>query len=210
MISWDVSIPSLASETASNSEKYVNSPNILIPLAPGFEEIEAVTIIDILRRAGAKITIAGQSALSITGSHGITILCDALLSEIHEQSWDWIIIPGGTEGVQHLLTDEKLKTLLQNQHLAEKGIAAICAAPLILHKEKLTKGQAITLHPAVAPQIQYDHIENQAVVKGELLITGRSAGAAMHFAFTLVKEIFGPEKAAEVNQGVIAELPADF
>jgi protein deglycase len=185
-------------------------PKILVPLAPGFEEIEAVTIIDILRRAGAELTVAAQQNEKVTGSHGITILADTLLASQTDRLWDWIIIPGGTEGVNHLLNDENLTDILKKQQARQGNIAAICAAPLILDKAGIPGIRTITIHPAVAPKIKDSKIQNEPVIRQERLITGRSAGAAMLFALTLVKEIFGTEKLMQVNKGVMAELPAKF
>lgn len=185
-------------------------PKILVPLAPGFEEIEAVTIIDILRRAGAELTVAAQQNVKVTGGHGITILADTLLASQTDKQWDWIIIPGGTEGVMNLLNDENLTAILKKQQARQGNFAAICAAPLILDRAGIPGLRSITIHPSFAPKIQDSHIQNKPVISQERLITGRSAGAAMLFAFTLVKEIFGLEKVMQVNNGVMAELPANF
>lgn len=210
IIFQDVFIPNLVYGMGSSSEILMTAPKILLPLAHGFEEIEAVTVIDILRRAGADLTIAALQGKEVTGGHDITITCDAQLGDLLDRVWDWIILPGGTEGVNRMLANDDLMAILKKHHSQQKAIAAICAAPLILDREMLTNGQAITIHPAIAPQIQFTKIDNQPVIKKNLLITGRSAGAAMTFAFTLVKEIFGHEKAIQLNKGVMAELPANF
>lgn len=181
-------------------------PKILVPLAHGFEEIEAVTIIDILRRAGAWVTVAGQHEKQITGSHGITISADILLAEATNNLWDWIVIPGGTLGVENLIHDEDLTLILENHRLRQAPVAAICAAPSILEARKFTNGKQVTIHPTVAHSITTGILQDQAVVEEDSIITGRSAGAAMAFSFALVTRIFGENVARDINKGVIAEL----
>lgn len=181
-------------------------PRILVPLANGFEEIEAVTIIDILRRAGAWVSVAGQNDRTVTGSHGITVIADAILADAANDQWDWIILPGGTQGVENLMYDEYLSLILENHRRRNAPLGAICAAPSILDAKQFVNGETITVHPAVASVIKSAVIKNEAVVETDKLITGRSAGAAMNFAFALVRRIFGDDVANEVNKGVIADL----
>ena len=180
--------------------------NILIPLADGFEEIEAVTIIDILRRAGAEVCVAALVKRNVEGSHGLKVVADTVLAEVLTQNWDMIVLPGGVPGAPALMEDERIITLLKNQAAANKTSAAICAAPAVLEKAGLTSNKQVTSHPAWADRMTTAIHTGERVQVADLLVTGQAAGSAMEFAFKLVETLFGAEKVAEVNEGVIAKL----
>jgi len=179
---------------------------ILVPLARGFEEIEAITIVDILRRADAEVCLAGLEKRNVEGSHGLKIIADSVLEEVLEESWDMVVLPGGVPGAPTLMEDERIIKLLKNQATKKKTSAAICAAPAVLEKAGLTKGKRVTSHPAWAERMTTAVHTGQRVQTAELLVTGQAAGSAMEFAFMLVETLFGPEKAADVNVGVLAKL----
>lgn len=179
---------------------------VLVPLANGFEEIEAVTIIDILRRAGAEVMTAGLDKRNVEGSHGIRLLADTVLAETIKDSWDMVVLPGGVPGAPNLMGDERVIKLLQEQAAQNKTSAAICAAPAVLEKAGLTAGQKVTSHPAWAHKMTTAiHTGNRIQVANQL-VTGQAAGSAMEFAFQLVEFLFGKEKVEEVNAGVLANI----
>ena len=179
---------------------------VLVPLAPGFEEIETITVVDILRRAGARVTLAGTEKGPIEGSRGVNILPDALITEIQQETFDLIVLPGGQPGTTNLQKNENVKTLLQEMHGAGKNIAAICAAPLALQSAGILKEKQITSHPSVQNQLQNIQYSDDRVVVDGNIVTSRSPGTAMEFAFQLVEILFGKERRDTVNQGVMARL----
>jgi 4-methyl-5(b-hydroxyethyl)-thiazole monophosphate biosynthesis len=177
---------------------------VLIPLAPGFEEIEAITVIDILRRAGIEVISAGTVPGPITASRQTKHLPDCLLADIVHDHFDMLILPGGQPGTTNLRQDPHLAALLRRV----RPIAAICAAPTILAAYGLLAGKTVTSHPSVRDEIRKvagTVSEERVVVDGDL-ITSQAAGTAMEFAFRLVEYLCGLAKVAEVNQGVCARL----
>lgn len=179
---------------------------ILVPLAEGFEEIEAVTIIDLLRRAGAKVTIAGLEKRNVKGSHGLKLIADTVIDEILDERFEMIVLPGGVPGAPNLMGDPRIIKLLKEQAVANKSTAAICAAPAVLQAAGLTDQKRVTSHPAWAERMTTAIHTGARVETADLLITGQAAGSAMEFSFKLIETLFGPEKVDEVNAGVLAKL----
>jgi 4-methyl-5(b-hydroxyethyl)-thiazole monophosphate biosynthesis len=182
---------------------------VLVPLAPGFEEIEAITVIDILRRAGLAVTVAGIVAGPIIASRQTKHLPDCLLEDVRAEEFDLIVLPGGQPGTQHLREDARLQAMIAAHHARRRPIAAICAAPTILAAAGLLRQRRATSHPGVRAEVAAaagEYTEERVVADGEI-ITSRAAGTAMEFAFALVELLCGPGKAAEVNASVLARLP---
>ncbi len=177
--------------------------SVLIPLADGFEEIEAVTVIDVLRRAGARVVTAGLSKRNIHGSHGIHIVADSVIEDELPHDWDMIVLPGDSEGVNNLAQHSPLMEKIKTQLSADRHLAAICAAPGLLVSNDIMGDKSYTMHPAVRHIPHLSGYKNRSTATDGQLITGRSAGAAMDFAFLLVKTLYGPEKVREVNQGIL-------
>ena len=179
---------------------------VLVPLATGFEEIEAITIIDILRRAGAEVVSAGLEKRNVIGSHDIKLIADTVIDEILDEQWDLVVLPGGVPGTPNLSADPRIIKLLKEHASDNKLTAAICAAPSVLEEAELTEGKRVTSHPTWAERMT-TAIHTEARVESDgLLVTGQAAGSAMEFAFELVGKLFGSAKAEEVNQGVLAKL----
>ncbi|MFC1549773.1 DJ-1 family glyoxalase III [Candidatus Neomarinimicrobiota bacterium] len=183
-----------------------DTKHVLVPLAPGFEEIEATTIIDILRRAGANVIVAGLNSKTVQGSHDIIISADALLEEIKNEEWDMIVLPGGVPGTPNLSNDQRVIQILKSLFEKGKYTTAICAAPSVLEKAGLTKGKNITSAPGWADQMTSAHHTGARVEEDGLIITSKSCGTAMEFAFRLVKVLFGEAVVEEVNASVLAKL----
>jgi 4-methyl-5(b-hydroxyethyl)-thiazole monophosphate biosynthesis len=178
---------------------------VLVPLADGFEEIEAVTIVDILRRAGARVTTAGLHKRNVVGSHGIKLVADSVLAEETGREWDLVVLAGGAH-VNTLLQDDRLLELVRRS--AQRGwlTAAVCAAPAVLERAGVTAGKQVTSHPDWAAEITTARHTGARVVTDGNLITGQAAGSAMEFAFQLVESLFGEEKVQEVNRSVLARI----
>ncbi len=185
--------------------------HVLVPLAKGFEEIEAITVIDILRRAGLMVTVAGDPGPdgTILGRTDIKVAPDCTLNEIaarDPEDFDVIVLPGGLGGTERLQKDERIRKVLEYVD-ANNGItAAICAAPTVLAEFGLLKGKTITSHPSVKDQLGDAIYKNDRVVVDGRLITSQGPGTAMEFALALVEYLEGKDKMLEVNQGVLAKL----
>ncbi len=178
---------------------------VLVPLAPGFEEIEAMTIVDILRRAGAEVTVAGTVEGPIEGRSMIKVIPDTLMDNITGRAFDMIVLPGGALGAENLRKDDRVKKVIEELYNKGKFVTAICAAPKVLSLIGLTEGHAVTGHPSVRGELK-GTISEERVVVDRNIITSQGPGTAMEFAFKLVEVLFSPEKAKEVNTGVLARL----
>jgi 4-methyl-5(b-hydroxyethyl)-thiazole monophosphate biosynthesis len=160
---------------------------VCVPLAPGFEEIEAVTIIDVLRRAGITVTVAGTAPGPISGSHGITITPDTTVDRVDAEQLDMVALPGGMPGTLNLRESPGVRALLARLAARGRYTAAICAAPMVLEAEGLLAGKRATSHPSVREQITGVAYSEEAVVEDGTVVTSRGAGTAMAFALRLVR-----------------------
>lgn len=180
----------------------------LVPLAPGFEEIEAITVIDILRRAGVAVTVAGTVAGPIEASRQTKHIPDCTLDEVRAEEFDLLVLPGGQPGTTNLRHDPRVRRDIETIRARGGLIAAICAAPTVLAATGMLTGRAATCHPSVHAELATTArvVDERVVVDGDI-ITSQAAGTAMEFAFQLVELLCGAAKAAEVNRGVLARLP---
>ena len=182
---------------------------VLLPLVDGFEEIEAIAIIDILRRAGVEVTVAGMGEPDtlVTGSHQIPVQPDTTLDRIWSETlvnqYDALVIPGGP-GVSTLLESASLGQLVLQFDKSRKCTAAICAAPLVLSKAGLLKRRRATSFPSVEDGIEAEHYSEERVVVDGHIVTSRGAGTAVEFALQLVAELIDPAKANEVGQSIVS------
>lgn len=181
---------------------------VLVPLAPGFEEIEAITVIDILRRAGLDVVVAGTVPGPITASRQTKHLPDCRLDEVRAEDFDLLVLPGGQPGTTNLRGDPRIRAIIQTLRVRHRPVAAICAAPTVLADCGLLAGKTATSHPSVRAEIATvagKASDERVVVDGDI-ITSQAAGTAMEFAFRLVEYLCGPAKVAEVNAGVRATV----
>ncbi len=177
--------------------------SVLVPIADGSEELEAVCIVDVLRRAGAFVTLASVSALDVVASKGVRLTADRLLKDCVNETYDLIALPGGMPGSERLRDCPELITALKRQRADGRLYAAICAAPAVaLYPHGLLDGRRATCHPNFAQLAQTaDMLDDRVVVDGNC-ITSRGAGTAVEFSLTLVEQLFGKEKAREVAAGM--------
>lgn len=174
-------------------------PNVLVPIANGSEEIEAVCIIDVLRRAGADVTVASVGEHQITASRGVKIVADCLIGDCRDREFDLIALPGGIPGAENLRDSQALVALLRRQAAAGKWYAAICAAPaVVLSHHGLLHGRQATGHPAFSAQLTDGRPLDARVVVDGNCVTSQGPGTAIEFALTLVALLFDDAKAAEV------------
>lgn len=162
----------------------------LVPLFEGFEEIEAITIIDVLRRAGVEVTTASLTTQTVTGAHAIAIVADKLLDEVDASKFDAIILPGGA-GTFRLREDPRIAKMLIAHDSANKLVAAICAAPSVLSNAGLLKNKRATSYPSVKDQMQVTEYLTIPVVVDGNVVTSRGPGTAMAFALKLVEILKG-------------------
>lgn len=176
-------------------------PTVLAILADGFEEIEAAAPIDLLRRAGAEVTLASLGDnIHVTGRTGMTMHADCTLSSVEHKLHDCIFLPGGP-GVQQLRADRRVGALVLRHHSAARWIAAICAAPTVLHDAGLLAGRRYTAHFSVANELTAI-LTNERVVADGPILTSRGAGTAIDFGLFLVEKLFSPERSAEIGRSI--------
>ena len=180
--------------------------NVIVPLAPGFEEIETITVVDILRTSGARVSIAGTVDGVIEGSRGVKLIADVSIESITSKNFDLIVLHGGQPGTDNLKKDPRVILLLKEMESNNKLIGAICAAPIILEENGILQKRRRTSHPSIKGALSGDlYVENRVVVDHNI-ITSRSPGTAMEFAFKLVEILYGKDRVRVVNKGVLAKI----
>ena len=177
---------------------------ILVPLAEGFEEIEAVAIVDVLRRAGLEVTTASLRPGPVTGAHGIALAADAELGALEAGDFDALVLPGGMPGTTHLMEDERVLAAVRALHAAGRPTAAICAAPMVLAKAGVIGGVAVTSHPSVRTRLGDADVRSEPrVLRSGSVLTSQGPGTALEFALTLVSDLVGADKAAELSRAML-------
>ena len=174
-------------------------PKVLVPLAQGCEELEAVTIIDILRRAGIEVVSAGLDGQPVRASRGTLLIPDSTLDTALKQAYDMVALPGGQPGSNNLKADARIIKLVQNMAQQGKYVAAICAAPTVLATAGLLDGKRATSFPFALDGFPKVQQQQKAVVEDGKLITSRGPGTAMDFALILVERLLGKAKRDEVE-----------
>lgn len=174
---------------------------VMVPLAQGFEEIEAMTIVDVLRRAGIKVDTVGVISSVIEGSHGIRIMVDKTLLNINPDDYDAIAIPGGSIGCKNLEMSLKIIEILKDFKEKDKVIAAICAAPLILAKHGLLDDKKATVYPGFERQLPYPR-GDKVVVDGNM-ITSQAPGTAIEFAIEIVRKLTDDHQAQILKRQLV-------
>lgn len=170
----------------------MTAKRVLVPLAQGFEELEAVTIVDILRRAGIEVTVASLEGGAVTGSHGIRVHADAALEDVAGREFDAIALPGGMPGADHLKRDPRVAAIVRRLHGSGRPVAAICAAPMVLAAAGVLDGRRATSYPGFLKDVAGTTVVDEAVVTDRGVITSRGPGTALDFALALVAELAGP------------------
>ncbi|HXV19265.1 MAG TPA: DJ-1 family glyoxalase III [Candidatus Omnitrophota bacterium] len=179
---------------------------VVIVLADGFEEIEAVTPIDILRRAGLEVIVAGVGKREVTGSHGITVETDIMIEQYQEMP-DAVVLPGGMPGSENLKKSAALEDLLQKMKRSNRTIGAICAAPaVVLAAQGILDGKKATCYPGFENEFGSKVVfQDDRVVRDGQITTSRGPGTALEFSLELVSQLVSPEAAKKVSQSVLAK-----
>ncbi|MDO4692577.1 MAG: DJ-1/PfpI family protein [Porphyromonadaceae bacterium] len=178
--------------------------NVYVFLAEGFEEIEAVTTIDLLRRAGlSTTTIAVGNSLEVSGAHHITLRADKPLDEVDLSRADALVLPGGLPGVDNLNSSEVLRSMLRQMYDSGRLVAAICAAPMILGQLGILKGRHATCYPSFERHLTGYKTSEQKVITDGHVITACSAGVAVDFGLEIIKYLLGDQEALRVAGEII-------
>ena len=179
---------------------------IFVFLAEGFEEIEALTPVDVLRRAGLSVqTVSVMDEQVVAGAHGVPVLADKMFAEINPEDAEMILLPGGLPGATNLDAHEGLSQLILDFAEADKPLAAICAAPLVLGNRGLLQGKKATCYPGFETYLQGAEYTAALVEKDGNIITGKGPGAAMEFAFAIVEKYCGMDKVNELKQDIMIQ-----
>jgi len=178
--------------------------SVLVPLAQGCEELEAVTVVDLLRRAGLEVITASLDAQPVRASRGMLLVADTTLDTALQQEFDMVVLPGGLPGADHLRDDPRVIDLVKKMAANDRYTAAICAAPRVLAHAGLLDGKRATSYPGAldidaVPDIDYQEVP---VVTDGKVITSRGPGTAMDFALTLIETLAGRDKRDEVEAGL--------
>lgn len=178
---------------------------ILIPLAEGFEEIEAVTNIDVLRRAGLDVITAGIGSKKIEGDHGIKIETDTEINEIDAADLEAVVLPGGMPGAANLRDSNELRNIIKQLNEENKLCAAVCAAPIVLEAAGILDGKKATSYPGFDKDMPSCNYQEERVVIDGNLITGRGPGVAMEFAMTIVEYLIDEETRIELQKSMLVK-----
>jgi len=186
-------------ENTAQSDK--EQLKVLVPLAQGCEELEAVTITDLLTRAGMKVVTVGLDSQPVKASRGMVLIPDTTIDKVMDDDFDLIVLPGGLPGADHLQNDQRVQSKLKQMAASNKTVAAICAAPKALASAGILNGRSATSYPGALENNEDENIqylESSVVVDGNI-ITSRGPGTAMDFALTLIEQTLGKAKRDEVE-----------
>lgn len=173
-------------------------------LADGFEEIEGLTVVDLLRRAGVGVTTVSVTGdITIHGAHGVNVQADTVFEEMEYEGQDMLVLPGGMPGTLHLGEHKGLELLLRQFYQEKKYLAAICAAPSVFGAYGFLHGRKATSYPGFEEQLDGAEYVTDAVAVDEFVITSRGMGTAIAFSLTLIEKLLGREKADEIGKSII-------
>jgi len=173
----------------------------MVPFAEGFEEIEALTIVDVLRRAGITVDMVGVVGSMITGSHGVKVVMDKRLNAVRADDYDGIVLPGGSPGHINLSKSGALKEMIKQMNSKGKLVAAICASPAVLAKAGVLENKHATIYPGMEKELPYPRDE-RVVVDGNV-VTSQGPGTALEFALKIVELLKGSGEAAKLRNALL-------
>ena len=174
---------------------------VIVPLAEGFEEIEALTVVDVLRRAGMHVDTVGVVGSVMEGSHGVRVMTDKRINQVNPNDYDIIVLPGGSPGYQNLGRSGLVTEILKNFNRQNKMIAAICGAPLVLAQIGILENRKATVYPGLERKLPYPR--DRAVVVDNNIVTSQAPGTAMEFALKIVELKLGASAAKKLRQELV-------
>ncbi|OGU18298.1 MAG: hypothetical protein A2076_09175 [Geobacteraceae bacterium GWC2_53_11] len=178
---------------------------VLMPLATGFEEIEALAIVDILRRANVEVVVAGLQSGPVAGAHNISIVPDAILDDVDADTFDMIVLPGGQPGTNNLNADQRIHALIKEFAAKNKLIGAICAAPIVLAASGILDGKKVTCYPSYIDQLNGGIYEDAPVVCDGTIMTSQGPGTAIPFGLALTARLNGSLDAGGVSKAMLVQ-----
>ncbi|MDD5135262.1 MAG: DJ-1/PfpI family protein [Phycisphaerae bacterium] len=182
------------------------SKRVLVAVADGIEELEAIAVIDCLRRSGTEVTIASVQNLEITTSRKVKITADCLIADCAGKTYDLIVLPGGLPGAEHLRDNQQLVEMLKAQKLSGRFYAAICASPAVVFAHHgLLDDKKATCYPGMADHLKHKDSINQRIVVDGNCITSQGPGTAVEFGIKLVELLFGIEKAHAIASAMLVK-----
>jgi 4-methyl-5(b-hydroxyethyl)-thiazole monophosphate biosynthesis len=195
-------------ENMKRKKEMVMGKKILVPLAEGFEMIEALSVVDVFRRAGVHVDMAAiGDSLKVTSSHNVQVIADKTLVDCANEIYDLIVLPGGIPGAENLKNSVVLAELLKKQNNEDRLYGAICASPAVVLKHHgLLEGKRATCHPLFADKLSSQEHAGEKVVFDKNCVTSRGAGTSIDFGLELLGVLLGEEKKKEVAKGMAIEL----
>jgi 4-methyl-5(b-hydroxyethyl)-thiazole monophosphate biosynthesis len=179
---------------------------VVLFLAPGFEEIEAMSIVDTLRRAGVEVVIAGLQAGATEGSRGVNVIPDRSIDEIALEEFAAVILPGGSPGYINLGRDRQVREFVTQAFAEGRIVAAICGAPTVLAYLGILKGKKATVYPGKEAELTGAEFVNERVVVDGTVVTSQGPGTAIEFSVKLVELLVGTQRAREVKDDLVANF----
>jgi len=176
--------------------------NVLVPLAHGVEEMEAVTLIDVLRRAGWQVTSAAVGSSPVLGSRGVQLVADTAWEAVDPMAFDLLTIPGGAAGAQTLAAHEGVLAAVRAFVRDGRPVAAICAGPTVLHAAGVLAKRQVTSHPSVRAELTEAIVLDDRVVIDRGIMTSQGPGTAVEFALALIGTLDSADRAAEIARGM--------
>lgn len=185
----------------------MSHPKIAVLLAPGFEEVEAAAPVDVLRRLGFEVQVAGVggSGREVTGSHGLSFKVDCLLSEVKASHLLAVVLPGGLPGATHLRDSAEVVKLVKEVHAAGHLVAALCAAPMVLEKAGLLENRKFTCYPGIEAQIHHGTHTGARIERDGQILTGKGPGAAIEFGLAIGAALGKGPQAEQLRRGMIVD-----
>lgn len=179
---------------------------LIIILAEGFEEIEALTVVDVLRRADYICDMVSLGDLQVRGAHGITVMADKDISEGSLHDYEGVILPGGMPGTINLKNDIRVIELVKEFYASGKLVAAICAAPTVLAKADIVNGKCITSYPDFKEEFDHSIYKEDLVVREENILTSRGAATALEFSYEILNYFGEEEKSEDLKEAMTYNL----
>lgn len=180
-------------------------PKVAVLLADGFEEVEAMAVVDVLRRADVHVVVAGLHEGATTSARGVRVLPDAVIDAIKSEDFDMVVLPGGQPGADNLNADTRVRSLIRDFHAEGKLTGAICAAPYVLANAGILHGRKATSYPTYRDKLGDVLYEEAAVVEDATVLTSRGPGTALCFGLAIVEKLVGRETASRIREGMLLE-----
>jgi 4-methyl-5(b-hydroxyethyl)-thiazole monophosphate biosynthesis len=181
----------------------IRMAKVLVPLAHGAEEMEAVIIVDVFRRAGWNAVLAATAGRTVEASRGVKIVADAGWDDVQLDSFDLLVLPGGNGGTESLRADSRVLDAIRAFEAAGKLVCAICAGPLVLQEAGVLAGRKATCHPGARSELTVPDISDERVVIDRGIVTSQAPGTAFEFALAIVRLVDGAEVAEKVAAGLV-------